>query len=149
MNLPSDDPFDLKRFLDAQSQGIYESALAEIKSGAKLTHWMWFVFPQFKGLGTSATSIKYSIKSLAEAKAYLEHPILGARLRECCEAMLVVQGKTAHEILGSPDDDKLQSCCSLFAHLSEAGSVFERILGRYYDGERDGKTIQLIFAGGR
>ncbi len=137
-------PHDLQRFLDAQSQGIYEKALSEIKSGTKRTHWMWFVLPQFKGLGMSPTSTLYSIKTLAEAKAYWEHPILGARLRECYEALLEISGRTAHEIMGSPDDMKLKSSATLFAHIAGVGSVFQKLLERYYDGEHDEKSLNAI-----
>src|SRR5512142_2560299 len=111
------DPHDLKRFLLAQEDD-YKIALSEIKSGRKRSHWIWYIFPQYEGLGFSATSRRYSIKSLAEAKAYLKHPLLGQRLTECVEAALSVEGKSAYEIFGSPDDMKLRSCATLFAHVS-------------------------------
>src|SRR5579872_5863827 len=112
------DPHDLNRFVQAQT-GVYDRALAEIRSGKKRSHWMWFIFPQFDGLGFSSTSKHYAIKSIAEAKAYLSHPVLGPRLVECAEAALSVQGRTAHEIFGSPDDMKLRSCATLFANVAQ------------------------------
>jgi uncharacterized protein (DUF1810 family) len=124
-------------------EGVYAQALAELESGRKRSHWMWYVFPQFDGLGFSATSRLYSIKSVAEARAYLAHPILGPRLLECAEAVVRVEGRSAREIFGSPDDLKLQSCATLFAALLPPGSVFDRLLGKYYGGERDARTLQL------
>ncbi|HEY1376019.1 MAG TPA: DUF1810 domain-containing protein [Gemmataceae bacterium] len=138
-----DDPFDLSRFVDAQA-GDYGHALAEIKSGRKRTHWMWYVFPQFDGLGASPTAKRYAIKSVAEAKAYLAHPTLGPRLVECAEAVLGVEGRSATEIFGSPDDLKLRSSATLFAAESPPGSVFERVLAKYYGGRPDEKTLRLI-----
>src|SRR4029079_6435650 len=104
----SADPWNLARFVEAQ-QGDYEQALAEIRAGRKRSHWMWYVFPQFNGLGSSPTSVHYAIKSRAEAEAYLEHPVLARRLLECAEAILQIQDRSAHEIFGSPDDMKLRS----------------------------------------
>ncbi|WP_199313688.1 DUF1810 domain-containing protein [Leptolyngbya sp. FACHB-671] len=137
------DVYDLNRFLQAQ-QANYEQALSEIKSGRKRSHWMWYVFPQFDGLGSSPTSKRYSIKSVAEAKAYLSHPILGSRLIECVEAVLSVEGRTAYEIFGSPDDMKLKSCATLFAYVSTEKSVFDQLLDRFFQGERDEKTLRLL-----
>jgi uncharacterized protein (DUF1810 family) len=137
------DPHDLRRFVQAQ-EGVHEQALAEIKSGRKRSHWMWYIFPQIDGLGFSATSRLYAIKSLAEAKAYLEHPVLGPRLVECAEAALAVEGRTAHEIFGSPDDMKLRSCATLFAHVSPQGSVFHRVLVGYFRGLTDEQTLRLL-----
>ncbi len=142
---PNDDPFDLSRFLRAQDQHL-EQALGEIRAGRKQTHWIWFVFPTFDGLSQSATSRRYAIKSLDEAKAFLAHPILGARLLECVEALMGAQDKTANEILGSPDDRKVQGCATLFAHVSPADSAFERLLARFYGGERDAATLELLDA---
>jgi len=142
---PADDPFDLQRFVQAQ-EGSYETALAEIAAGKKTSHWMWYIFPQFAGLGSSATSQKYAIKSLAEARAYLAHPVLGPRLIACAKATLAIPGKSAHDIFGSPDDLKLCSCATLFAHLAPAGNVFGQLLAKFFDGEPDGKTIRLIHA---
>ena len=138
-----DDPFDLNRFVFAQVDD-YDRALAEITAGRKVSHWMWYIFPQFDGLGFSSTARRYAIKSAAEARAYLAHPVLGPRLPACAEAALAVPGKSAHEIFGSPDDMKLKSCATLFAAVSEKGSVFERLLGRFYGGERDDKTLGLL-----
>jgi uncharacterized protein (DUF1810 family) len=137
------DHHDLARFLDAQDS-IYEEALAEIRSGRKRSHWMWFVFPQFAGLGFSPTSQHYGIRSVVEARAYLEHPVLGRRLVECAEAALSVHGRSAREIFGSPDDLKLRSCATLFASVSPEGSVFHRVLDRFFDGAADQKTIALL-----
>jgi uncharacterized protein (DUF1810 family) len=137
------DPYDLNRFVQAQKAN-YEQALSEIKSGRKVSHWMWYIFPQFEGLGFSAISKEYSIKSVAEAEAYLRHPVLGPRLTECAEAALSVRGRSAYDIFGSPDDIKLRSCATLFACVSPAGSVFDRLLDQYFRGERDPKTLRLL-----
>ncbi len=137
------DPHDLKRFLSAQADD-YAIALSEVKSGRKRSHWMWYIFPQFEGLGFSMTARRYAIKSVAEAKAYLEHPVLGPRLVECAEVALAVEGRSAHQIFGSPDDMKLKSCATLFSSVSPAGSVFERLLEKYFGGERDEMTIRLL-----
>jgi uncharacterized protein (DUF1810 family) len=139
----SGDPHLLIRFVQAQ-EGEYDQALGEIESGRKRSHWMWYIFPQFDGLGFSSTSKFYSIKSIAEAKAYLSHPILGPRLLECSEAALAVSGRTASEIFGSPDDMKLKSCATLFATISPADSVFHKLLDKYFQGQRDDKTLQLL-----
>ena len=138
-----DDPYDLSRFVRAQEVG-YEQIVAEIRSGRKRSHWMWYVFPQIDGLGFSSLSKRYSIKSLGEARAYLAHPVLGPRLLECAEAVVSLEGRSATEIFGSPDDMKLRSCATLFACVSPSGSVFARLLGKYYRGRRDGKTVQLL-----
>ena len=137
------DPFRLNRFVEAQ-EGDYERALSEIRSGQKRSHWMWFIFPQYDGLGFSSISRRYAIKSLAEAEAYLQHPILGPRLVECAEAALAIEGRSAAEIFGFPDDMKLRSCATLFARASPPGSVFERVLGTYFKGEPDERTLQLM-----
>jgi uncharacterized protein (DUF1810 family) len=137
------DPYDLDRFVRAQ-ESDYERALAEIRSGRKRSHWMWYVFPQYEGLGSSPTSRRYAIRSRAEAEAYLRHPVLGPRLAECAEAVLGVRGKSASEIFGSPDDLKLRSCATLFACVAPAGSVFERLLERHFPGGRDGATLRLL-----
>jgi uncharacterized protein (DUF1810 family) len=140
-----DDPHLLKRFVLAQ-QDDYQQALNEIRSGRKRSHWMWYVFPQFDGLGFSSTSRHYSIKSRAEAEAFLQHPLLGPRLQEYAEAALAVDGRSAFEIFGSPDDMKLRSCATLFASVSPAGSVFHRLLDRFFDGQQDVATIRLLNA---
>ena len=132
---------DLQRFVDAQ-EGVHERALGEIRAGRKTTHWMWFVFPQIDGLGSSPMAARYAIRSLAEARDYLAHPVLGPRLLACAEAALAAPG-SAHEIFGSPDDWKLRSCATLF---EKAGGppVFARLLDRFYGGERDPKTLERL-----
>ncbi len=138
------DPHDLVRFVQAQA-GVYERALAEIRAGRKRTHWMWFVFPQLAGLGSSSTARQYAIKGRAEAEAYLAHPVLGPRLLECAEAAAGVPGKaSALDVFGSPDDVKLRSSATLFACVSPAGSAFDRVLRRYFGGERDPATLRLL-----
>jgi uncharacterized protein (DUF1810 family) len=141
-----DDPYDLGRFLQAQADD-YERALSEIAGGRKRTHWMWYIFPQIDGLAFSSTSKHYAIRSVEEARAYLAHPVLGPRLRECAEAVVGVEGRTAAEIFGSPDDMKLKSCATLFASVAPPGSVFDRLLDKYFRGERDGKTLRLLGGG--
>jgi uncharacterized protein (DUF1810 family) len=135
--------FDLDRYLSAQTS-VYGEALAELRSGQKRSHWMWFVFPQIEGLGHSATSIRYAIKSLEEARAYLNHPVLGSRLRECAEAVCAVEGRTASDIFGFPDDLKLRSSMTLFAAVAEPKSVFIRVLEKYFQGKQDERTLQLL-----
>jgi uncharacterized protein (DUF1810 family) len=137
------DTYKLDRFLEAQERD-YDRARAEIQSGRKRTHWMWYVFPQFAGLGASPMSQEYAIRSLEEAKAYLAHPILGPRLIECAQAALDVQGKSATGIFGAPDDLKLRSCATLFAVVSPPGSVFDRLLAKYFDGTRDPLTLDAV-----
>jgi uncharacterized protein (DUF1810 family) len=137
------DPHDLARFVLAQ-QGAYERALAEIASGTKRSHWMWYVFPQIAGLGVSATSRKFAIKSLAEARAYLRHEILGPRLVACAEAALAVEGRSARQVFGSTDELKLRSSATLFAQVAPAGSVFHRLLDKYFGGDADDATLQSL-----
>ena len=137
------DPFDLDRFVQAQNRD-YDTALAEIRNGRKHSHWMWYIFPQFEGLGSSAMSLRYAIKSVAEARAYLEHPVLGLRLRECADAVLSISGGSAGEIFGSPDDLKLRSSATLFALVSPDGSVFHRILDRHFENKQDPRTLELV-----
>jgi len=137
------DPYNLSRFVQAQERD-YDQALSELTLGRKRSHWMWYVFPQLDGLGSSPITKLYSIKSEDEARAYLKHPTLGPRLLECAEAILSVDGKSAREILGSPDDLKLKSCATLFAHVSPPGSVFEQILKKFYSGEPDAATLRLL-----
>jgi uncharacterized protein (DUF1810 family) len=139
----SNDPHDLNRFVQAQAHD-YEMALAEIRNGDKQSHWMWYIFPQFDGLGFSSTSKRFSIKTVAEARAYVEHPVLGPRLLECAEAVLAIKGRSALEVFGSPDDMKLRSCATLFARVAPAESVFEQLLTKYFQGERDSKTLRLL-----
>jgi uncharacterized protein (DUF1810 family) len=142
-----DDQYNLHRFVEAQEDD-YARALAEIRGARKRSHWMWYIFPQFDGLGFSSMSRRYSIKSVAEAKAYLAHPILGPRLLECVEAALSVEGRSAFEVFGSPDDMKLKSCATLFASVSPAGSVFHRLLDKYFEGGRDDRTLRLMGVAG-
>ncbi|MGO4437489.1 DUF1810 domain-containing protein [Rhizobium sp. RAF56] len=143
------DDYDLERFVEAQNGGVFDRALAELKAGRKTSHWMWFVFPQPAGLGSSVMSQRYAIQSTQEAAAYLAHPLLGSRLRRCAEAMLAVPGKSAHDILGYPDDLKFRSSMTLFAAVSEPASVFHQAIDRYFDGIPDRKTVALIEAHGR
>jgi uncharacterized protein (DUF1810 family) len=140
--LSPDDPYGLERFVQAQELD-YDQALSEIRAGRKRSHWMWYVFPQFDGLGVSSTSRLYSIKSIAEAEAYLAHPVLGPRLLECASAALGVEGRSAADIFGTPDDMKLRSSATLFSLVSPAGSVFHQILGKYYKGQPDQSTLRL------
>lgn len=140
------DPHDLDRFVRAQSRD-YDRALEEIRGGRKRSHWMWYIFPQFEGLGFSEASRLYSIKSAAEAAAYLAHPILGPRLKECAEAALRVEGRSAHEVFGSPDDMKLRSSATLFSLMSPPGSVFHRLLDRYFQGDPDRRTLEVMGVG--
>ncbi len=138
-----DDPFDLNRFTSAQ-EGIYDLVLVELRSGRKRTHWMWFIFPQIVGLGHSATAEYYAIKSMEEARQYLNHPVLGSRLLECAEAVLAIEGRSISEIFGYPDDLKLRSSMTLFACISEPDSVFIRVLDKYFHGQRDAGTLHIL-----
>jgi uncharacterized protein (DUF1810 family) len=140
---PPNATYDLERFVRAQA-ATHEQALAEVTRGRKQSHWMWFVFPQIAGLGMSEMSRRYAIADVGEARACLAHPVLGPRLQACFEATLGVDGRTAHEIFGSPDDMKLQSSATLFAAVSEAGSIFQQVLDKYFDGRPDNKTQRLI-----
>jgi uncharacterized protein (DUF1810 family) len=138
-----DDPFHLERFVRAQASA-YARALEELRRGHKETHWMWFVFPQLDGLGASPTSRFYGISGPDEARAYLKHHLLGPRLIECAETLLQIEGRSATDILGTPDDLKLHSSATLFASLSAGHSPFERLLEKYFHGKRDDRTIQLL-----
>jgi len=135
--------YDLDRFVEAQDP-VYDHVRAELRGGFKTSHWMWFIFPQLKGLGRSQTSEYYGIASLKEAHAYWQHPVLGARLRECTELVLAVGGRTAREIFGSPDDVKLRSCMTLFERAAPDEPVFARALAQFFRSERDGTTLTLI-----
>lgn len=137
------DSFDLQRFLIAQDD-TYDDAVAELAAGNKRTHWMWFIFPQVTGLGFSYNSEFYSIHSSAEARAYLDHPVLGARLRQCAELLLATQGLSASEILGSPDDLKLCSSMTLFAKFAAPDNVFEKVLEKFYGGVADHATTVVV-----
>jgi uncharacterized protein (DUF1810 family) len=138
-----DDPYDLTRFLQGQAP-VYEIALAELRAGRKRSHWMWFIFPQFAGLGGSALSVHYAIRSVDEATAYLHHLVLGPRLLECAEAVLAVEGRSAHDIFGSPDDLKLRSCATLFARVSPPDSLFAQVLERYFPEGPDPQTLARL-----
>jgi uncharacterized protein (DUF1810 family) len=139
------DPHELRRFVQAQDEaGTYARALAELRAGRKTSHWIWFVFPQFAGLGRSSMSRTYAIASLAEAEAYLDHPALGPRLRECADALLGVSGKSAEEILGGIDALKLHSSMTLFARAAPSEALFRQVLDRYYDGELDEATERRL-----
>jgi uncharacterized protein (DUF1810 family) len=137
------DSHRLDRFVEAQN-GIYEQALDELRTGRKRTHWMWFVFPQIAGLGTSEMARFYAIADRDEALDYMNHPLLGSRLRACAEALVAVEGRSAHDILGSPDDLKAKSSMTLFAALAEPGSVFGQVLDKYYAGERCSRTLEIL-----
>jgi uncharacterized protein (DUF1810 family) len=148
MNNPAQQPaqedrYDLNRFVEAQD-GVYERALAELKRSQKRSHWMWFIFPQIDGLGRSSTAKFYAIKSAAEAKAYLNHPVLGPRLIECSKVLLQSKGLSASDIFGFPDDLKLRSSMTLFANVSEPDSVFTHVLGQYFEGQLDLQTLELL-----
>jgi len=134
---------DLQRFVDAQESRIFD-AMVELRGGRKRSHWMWFVFPQLRGLGHSQMAWHFGIASRDEAAAFLAHPVLGPRLRECVELVLAVRGRTAHEIFGSPDDLKLCSCLTLFAEVAGGDSVFDRALRQYFGGQPDQATLALL-----
>jgi uncharacterized protein (DUF1810 family) len=137
------DRYNLTRFVDAQAP-IYARALSELRAGKKRSHWMWFIFPQVAGLGFSSMAQRYAIDSPAEAEAYLRHRVLGPRLIQCAEALLAVSGRTIQEVMGYPDYLKLQSSMTLFAAISPANSVFEKVLKKFYGGEIDKKTIRFL-----
>jgi len=137
------DVFELQRFVDAQARN-YELALAELRAGRKDSHWMWYVFPQIAGLGVSAMAQAYAIGSLAEARAYLAHPVLGARLRDCVAAVVAVKGRSAHDVFGSPDDMKFRSSLTLFAQAAPGEPLFRRGLDLYFDGEQDPRTLEIL-----
>jgi len=134
---------DLSRFLKAQEHD-YEQALREIRSGRKRTHWMWYIFPQIQGLGFSSTAQYYAIRDIEEAKDYLAHPVLGARLKEISSALLDLEGLSASEIFGYPDDLKLRSCMTLFRMADLNEPIFLEVLEKYYDGEPDFRTVDLV-----
>lgn len=140
-----EDPFDLERFVQAQdARGTYQRALEELTAGSKQSHWMWFVFPQIAGLGQSPTSRRYAITSLAEAKAYLGHPVLGPRLLECARAVAAHTGLSAVQIFGGIDARKLQSSMTLFLRAAPAEPVFQKVLDLYFDGAPDPATDRLL-----
>jgi uncharacterized protein (DUF1810 family) len=136
------DPHDLRRFVDAQTS-VIDSVLEELTQGRKRSHWMWFVFPQIAGLGFSAMALRYAITSLDEAQAYLRHPVLGPRLEDCTRLVLAVDGRSAHDIFGSPDDMKFRSSMTLFARAAPDG-VFTEALLKYFKGEADLETLGRV-----
>ena len=135
--------FNLERFTQAQAP-VYEGAVAELRAARKRSHWMWFIFPQLAGLGRSAMAQRYAITSLDEARAYLAHPVLGERLRECVGLVLAAQGKSAHQIFGDPDDMKLHSSLTLFAQAAPSEPLFRDCLVKYFDGAPDPATLSLL-----
>ena len=136
------DAFRLKRFVDAQ-EPVFAEVLRELERGHKRTHWMWFVFPQLAALGSSPTAKHFGIHSLDEARAYLRHPILGPRLRQCCETLIKVRGRSAREIFGATDELKLRSCLTVFELAAPNEPLFAQCLEKYYSGERDELTLGL------
>ena len=141
--MTDDDRYDLQRFVAAQdAAGTYDRATAELRGGRKTSHWMWFIFPQIAGLGYSPASRTYAISSLDEARAYLAHPVLGARLIECATILTRVPGRSAEQILGEVDALKLRSCVTLFMHAAPGEPVFGQVLDRYFDGIPDPATEQ-------
>jgi uncharacterized protein (DUF1810 family) len=140
---PKDDPFDLRRFVRAQD-AVIDSVRDELGAGRKRSHWMWFVFPQIAGLGRSAMAQRYAVSSLSEARAYLAHPVLGPRLRECSELVLATEGRTIHEILGAPDELKFCSSMTLFLAADPAQDVFRACLDKYFAGQADPATLACI-----
>jgi len=136
---------DLERFVDAQD-GVYDTVRRELQAGCKATHWMWFVFPQLRGLGLSETARYYGLASATEARAYLDHPVLGARLRECVELVLRIDGRSARAIFGTPDDVKLRSSMTLFAGVAPDDALFQRALLKYFGGETDPVTSARLAA---
>jgi len=137
------DAYNLHRFLDAQER-VYDRVLAELRAGRKSSHWMWFIFPQIAGLGHSAMAQKFSITSLDEAKAYLQHPVLGQRLRECTQLVLNVNGRSAEDIFGYPDDLKFRSCMTLFLTAATDNRLFKDALLKYFDGKPDQLTLDIL-----
>ena len=136
--------YDLERFVKAQEHD-YSVALEEIRAGRKRSHWIWYIFPQLEGLGRSHMAEFYGIKDIDEARAYLAHPVLGARLQEISEALMQLESSDPSEVMGGyPDDMKLQSCMTLFAAISEDGSVFHRVLDKFFGGQTDAKTLSLL-----
>ena len=141
MNQP--DPFDLQRFVDAQAR-VYDTVLGELRDGRKRSHWMWFVFPQLRGLGSSPTAVRFAISSIDEARAYLAHELLGPRLRECTGLVATIDGRSAEEIFGWPDDMKLRSSMTLFARAADDNAAFVEVLEKFYGGEEDSATLARL-----
>ncbi len=134
---------DLSRFVAAQDR-VWTDVVAELAAGRKRTHWMWFVFPQIEGLGHSAMAERYAIASLDEARAYLAHPVLGPRLADCVDLLLAIEGRSANEVMGSPDDVKLRSSMTLFARAAEDPAPFRAVLDKWYGGSEDPRTVERI-----
>jgi len=134
---------ELIRFLEAQNQ-MYLTALTEVKKGSKKSHWMWFIFPQVKGLGTSETARYFGLNGISQATEYLKHPVLGRHLVEISQALLALEGKTANQIFGTPDDLKLRSCMTLFAAVENSNPVFSRVLEKYFNGQPDALTLSIL-----
>jgi uncharacterized protein (DUF1810 family) len=147
MKVEQDDPYHLHRFVEAQDP-VYAPVCEELKRGHKTGHWMWFIFPQIAGLGTSEMARRFAISSLAEAEAYMQHPVIGKRLEECADFVLKISGKTAHEIFGSPDDLKFRSCMTLFARTTAKNPVFQENLTKYFGGKPDRLTTEFLRPGG-
>ncbi len=137
------DDYNLQRFLDAQER-VYDTVLDELRVGRKSSHWIWFIFPQIAGLGHSAIAQQFAIASLNEAKAYLQHPVLGPRLRECTQLVLNVNGRSAEEIFGYPDDLKFRSCLTLFMTATTDNKIFKDALLKYFNGKPDQLTLDLL-----
>ncbi len=137
------DPFDLDRFVSAQAL-VYDAVVGELRNALKVTHWMWFIFPQVDGLGSSPTARRYAIRSLPEADAYLAHPLLGPRLIECTELVNSVDGKSIHDIFGFPDDMKFHSSVTLFSMLTSGHVAFETALNKYFGGTPDPATVAIV-----
>src|SRR5262245_55412111 len=141
------DPYRLQRFLDAQ-ESIFDNVCSELRAGRKVSHWMWFIFPQLAGLGSSLLSLKYAITSLDEARAYVEHPVLGPRLRHCADLALSVDGLSARQIFGNPDDLKFRSSMTLFSRATTHNAIFIAALRKYFAGHEDPLTIELLTSNG-
>ena len=138
-----EDIYNLERFIKAQA-GIYETAVYELKNGHKTSHWMWFIFPQIKGLGFSSMSIQYSISSRPEAEEYLNHPILGSRIRECTRIVLSIDNLSAKQIFGSIDELKFRSSMTLFNYVQTNENIFELVLAKYFKGQQDNRTLEIL-----
>lgn len=141
----SGDPFGLRRFVEAQDR-VYDTVLAELRAGRKRSHWIWFVFPQLRGLGTSPTAMHYGISSLEEARAYLAHEVLGPRLRECARLVSRIEGASADDVFGWPDNLKVRSSMTLFSLTTDDNADFRAVLDRFYDGEADPVTVERLSA---
>ena len=146
-NQRSDTPLDLQRFVAAQ-RPVYDDVLAQLRAGQKATHWMWFIFPQLRGLGQSPTARRFAISDIGEATAYLDHPILGNRLRECTQLVNAIEGRSVREIFGYPDFLKFRSCMTLFGRAAKDSGIFAAALSKYFEGDEDPVTLRLLHARG-